>query len=167
MPFRFNDHDAEKFVLARGLLTAEALAPFRIEASVGDSGTLFDILVAAKVLTPEILAEAERTAAPSATGSAPALRSIASRGTSFIPSPTATPAPGLPRRSTRISFDGPAANSSASFPAAVSASIAAVPPSPIAPHSSGSASAVTVPSVQFKAIATAPPLITGDAAQLL
>lgn len=93
MAVRLNDDEAEKLVLARGLITPEKLAPYRVQASV-DSSMLFDILVSEGVIPPELIAELEQNAPPP-----PAPRSITGRPTStFLQRPaaaTGTPPPPL------------------------------------------------------------------------
>lgn len=78
MAFRLNDADTEQFVISRGLLSPERLAPFRIQCSV-DSSCLFDLMVGEGVITPEMLAELEKNAPPPA-----APRSIRAPGTGFL-----------------------------------------------------------------------------------
>jgi twitching motility protein PilT len=175
MGIRFNDQEAEAFVLKHNLLTSETLAPFRLEASVGDSGTLFDILVAAKVLTPELLAEAERSAVPRAPSVSQSLRSIVSH--------VAAPPNPAHRRSTRMSFDGPAQSPSQSSMHATIVS----PPAPTqedtshaSVHASSTAHGTSVPppvpapvlgdisrAASFHASSTAPALASSAATQML
>jgi twitching motility protein PilT len=83
MTIRLNDDEAEKLVLARGLITPDKLAPYRVQASV-DSSMLFDILVTEGVITPELVAELEKNAPPP-----PPPRSITGRPTGFLQRPTA------------------------------------------------------------------------------
>src|SRR5690348_11216861 len=93
MTIRLNDDEAEKLVLARGLITPDKLAPYRVQASV-DSSMLFDILVTEGVITPELVAELEKSAPPP-----PPPRSLTGRPTGFLQRPTApvgTPPPPPP-----------------------------------------------------------------------
>ena len=96
MAVRLNDDDTEKLVLSLGLISAERLTPFRVQASV-DCSMLFDLMVEEGVITAELQAELEQKAA-SAALTAPARPSaIGSTSTGFlrrsVPAPAPSPAP--------------------------------------------------------------------------
>jgi hypothetical protein len=89
MAFRLTDTEAEQFVLSRGLATPEQLTPFRVQCSV-DSSSLFDLLIAEKLITPEMLQELEKSAPPP-----PPPRSIRSGGTGFLSRQSAPAVPAI------------------------------------------------------------------------
>ena len=143
MAIRLNDEETEKFVLSRKLLTPEALAPFRVQVSVDSVGTLYDLLVAERIITAEMVAELQKNA-PAPPQQSQALRSISGRPTSFLNrasapgaqvsgSVPAVPDPAAPanRRSTRIQFDDGPAPASGRLPAAGAARTSEpLPPTP-------------------------------------
>ena len=123
MAVRLTDDEAEKLVLSRGLITAEKLAPYRIQASV-DSSMLFDILVNEGVITPELVAELEKNAPPpgpprSLTGrpTTSFMRSSPPAGVPIPPPPSSAGLPATPGSGTY-----PAMPSSAGLPATSSSS---------------------------------------------
>lgn len=124
MAVRLNDEETAMLVLARGLITTERLAPFRAPGA-GQPGTLFERLVAAGVIMPQLLGELEHGGTAPA---APPQRATTPGGGS-----------GLPRRLTRIHAfeDAPARPPS-------SQTLAAVPHPPHAPPRPPSPAAIPV-----------------------